>query len=133
MYVDDILLTDSNTTWISQTKEYLRKHFITKDMGKPRYFLRIEFAYGQGRMALSQRKNALDLLQETSLLGCKPENSPVDQNLGFWDDTSENDKGCKSVSSTNWEVDLLDCYSFRYFLCRWTSQSVMHQPRMVHW
>ena len=71
VYVDDILLTRNDTTGIVETKEYLRKYFITKDMERPRFFLEIEFAYGQNKIVLSQRKYVIDLLQETELLGCK--------------------------------------------------------------
>ena len=53
VYVDDILVTDSDTMSIRQIKEHLRTHFVTKNMGKPRYFLVIEFAYGKQKMALS--------------------------------------------------------------------------------
>ena len=81
--MDDIILTGSDSAGISETKEYLKRHFITKDMGKSRYFLGIEFAYDRNIMALSQRKYTLDLLQETGLLGCKSESTSIDQNLGF--------------------------------------------------
>lgn len=72
VYVDDILLTSSDAAGTRETKEYLSTHFVTKDMGKPWYFLDIEFAYTKEMMVLSQRKYVLDLLQETGLLGCKP-------------------------------------------------------------
>ena len=75
VYVDDILLTGSNTTCISETKQFLWQHFVTKDMKKPQYFLGIEFAYAKDRMVLSQRKYVLDILQEMGLLECKPENT----------------------------------------------------------
>ena len=45
VYVDDILLTGSDTAGIAKTKHYLGSHFITKDMRRPRYFLRIEFVH----------------------------------------------------------------------------------------
>ena len=45
MYVDDILLTGSDSAGIVKTKEYLRRHFVTKDIDKPKYFLGIEVAY----------------------------------------------------------------------------------------
>ena len=53
VYVDDILLTRSDTTGIIETKEHLRKHIVTKDMRRLRYFLGIEFAYGHDKMVLS--------------------------------------------------------------------------------
>ena len=57
VYVVDILLTGNDTTGITETKEYLSTCFVTKDMGKPKYFLGIEFAY-KDKIALSQRKYA---------------------------------------------------------------------------
>ena len=53
VYVDDILLTCSDAASTREIKEYLRTHFVTKGMGKPRYFLGIEFAYAKEKMALS--------------------------------------------------------------------------------
>ena len=41
MYVDDIVLTGSDSAGLVKIKEYLRYHFVTKDMGKSKYFLGI--------------------------------------------------------------------------------------------
>ena len=73
---------------IAETKEYLSTYFVTKDIGKFKYFLRIEFTYSKDKVTLSQRKYALDLLHETGLLGCKLESTPIEQNPPFWDKTS---------------------------------------------
>ena len=89
VYVDDILLTVSDSTSIAETKKYLRTHFVTKDMSNPKYFLGFEFAYSKGRMFLSQRKYILDLLQETGLLGCKSESMPIEPSPPFWDSSLE--------------------------------------------
>ena len=35
VYLDDILLTRSDSVALAETKEYLKRHFVTKDMGKP--------------------------------------------------------------------------------------------------
>ena len=78
IYIDNMLLTDSDAEGIRETKEYLGTHFATKDMGKPRYFLGIEFAYAKKNMVLSQRKYVLNLLQEIRLLGCKPESTCIE-------------------------------------------------------
>jgi len=45
VYVDDILLTGSDLAGIVETKMYLKRYFVTKDMGLPKYFLRIEVAH----------------------------------------------------------------------------------------
>ena len=54
---------------LTETKEYPKYHFMMNDTGKPRYFLGIEVAYQKHGLLLSQRNYALDLLQETGLLG----------------------------------------------------------------
>ena len=54
---------------LTEIKKYLKRHFVTKDMGKPRYFLGIEVAYQKHGLLLSQRKYTLDLLEETGMLG----------------------------------------------------------------
>ncbi|KAL0368882.1 UNVERIFIED_CONTAM: Retrovirus-related Pol polyprotein from transposon RE2 [Sesamum calycinum] len=86
VYVDDILITDSDIVGIEEAKTYLRKHFITKDLGRPRYFLGIEIPHNKHGVSLSQRKYACDLLQEAGLLGTKPVDTPMDSNLDFWND-----------------------------------------------
>jgi len=50
-------------------------------MGKPRYFLRIEVAYQKHGLLLSQKKYTLNLLEETSMLGCKPDSTPIKANV----------------------------------------------------
>jgi len=45
VYVDDILLTGSDPGGLLETKEYLMRYFVTKDMGRPKYFLGIEIAH----------------------------------------------------------------------------------------
>ena len=59
VYIDDILLIGSNSTDLVETKKYLRCHFVTKNMGKPKYFLRIEVAHKEHSVLFSQRKYAL--------------------------------------------------------------------------
>ena len=72
IYVDDILLTESDSARILETKKYLKRNFVTKDMVRPKYFLGIEVAHQKHCVLLSQWKYALDLLEETGVLGCKP-------------------------------------------------------------
>ena len=61
VYLDDILLTGSDSVALAETKEYLKRHFVTKDMGKPRYFLEIEVAYQKHGLLLSQSIHLISL------------------------------------------------------------------------
>ena len=70
--LDDILLIGTDSAeLLEETKEHLNRHFVIKDMGRPKYFLGIEVAH-QKYSVLSQRKYALNLLEETEFMGCKP-------------------------------------------------------------
>ena len=88
VYVDDIIITGSDDAEVSATKAYLAQHFITRDLSPPMYFLGLEIAYRQGQMSICQRKYALDLLEETGTLGCKPASSPMEQNVDCWDNAT---------------------------------------------
>ena len=133
IYVDDILLTGNDEAAISATKAYLQTHFAIRDLKTPRYFLGIEFSYQSGKLALSQRKYALDLLQEKGLLRCKLATSPLEARPKFWDTDSPimADTNCyrcllgKLIYLTDTHPDITYVVSvFSQF---------MHEPHMVHW
>ena len=133
IYVDDILLTGNDEGAISATKAYLQTHFAMRDLKTPRYFLGIEFSYQSGNLALSQRKYALDLLQETGLLGCKPATSPLEARPTFWETNSPimADANCyrrllgKLIYLTVTRPDITYAVS--------VLNQFMHEPCMVHW
>jgi len=87
VYVDDILLTDSDSAELLETKEYLKHHFVTKVMGRPKYFLGIEL-HIKNIVYFFLNENLLDLLEESGLLGCKPASTPMETNLDLWFDDS---------------------------------------------
>ena len=60
--------------------------FFLKDLIVVSYFLGIEVWETYNGLLLSQRKYALDLLQETGKLGAKPACSPVSTSLSHKDD-----------------------------------------------
>ncbi|KAK2410134.1 putative mitochondrial protein [Trifolium repens] len=81
VYVDDIVITGSDQQGILQLKQYLSNQFQTKDLGKLRYFLGIEVAQSKDGIVISQRKYAMDILEETGLLNAKPVDTPMDPNV----------------------------------------------------
>lgn len=80
VYVDDILITGSNSTVIQQVKGYLATQFKIKDLGPLRCFLGIEAARSSSDIYLNQRKYTLDILKEVGLTGAKPSKVPMEQN-----------------------------------------------------
>ena len=71
VYVDDIVITKSDSKSISSLKPFLQSQFHTKDLGMLRYFLGIEVMRSKHEIFLSQRKYVFDLLFETGKLGVK--------------------------------------------------------------
>jgi Reverse transcriptase (RNA-dependent DNA polymerase) len=89
VYVDDMIITGDDESEIAQLKAKLDKKFEVKDLGQFRYFIGIEVTRGIKRIVLSQRKYVLDLLTETSMLGCRPVTSPIDAKCKLSTETGE--------------------------------------------
>ncbi|KAJ4796665.1 Retroelement pol polyprotein-like [Rhynchospora pubera] len=89
IYVDDLVITGDDSGAIKDFKQYMSKVFHMKDLGVLKYFLGIEIARGPAGLFLSQRKYALDMLAECSLLGAKPAATPLEQNHRLTESTSE--------------------------------------------
>jgi transposase InsO family protein len=89
VYVDDIVITGSDKEGIQILINHLSSSFLTKDLGKLRYFLGIEVARSKTGISLSQRKYTLDILQDTGYLGSKPVATPMEPNLKLMPDEGD--------------------------------------------
>ena len=76
VYVDDMILTGNDHVEIEALK-ILAKEFEVEDLGALRYFLGMEIARNKNEISVSQRKYTLDFLKETGMLGCSPNDIPI--------------------------------------------------------
>ena len=79
--MDDTVITGNDQDGIQKLKQHIFTHFQNKDLEKIKYFLGIEIAQSSSGVVLSQRKYALDILEETGMLDCKPVDTPMDLNV----------------------------------------------------
>ncbi|WKA10953.1 hypothetical protein VitviT2T_028493 [Vitis vinifera] len=81
VYVDNMVVTGNDTEERKALQNYLSREFEMKDLGPLKYFLGIEVSRSSEGIFLSQRKYALNLLQETGISGCQPVNTPIEEGL----------------------------------------------------
>ena len=77
VYVDNIIIIESDSKGISSLKSFLQSQFHTKDLEMLRYVLGIEVMRSKHEIFLSQRKYVFDLLSKIGKLGVKPCSSPM--------------------------------------------------------
>ncbi|CAM8976219.1 unnamed protein product [Rhodiola kirilowii] len=78
VYVDDLIITGSNSVFIDNFVKYLNSVFSLKDLGDLNFFLGIEVHRSSSSLFLSQRKYILDLLDRSNMMGAKPIASPAE-------------------------------------------------------
>ena len=78
--MDDIVVIGNGQAEIDILKECLIRDFEIKELGRLKYFLGLEVAYSRHGIFISQPKYVLNLLSESGKLGCKPVETPIEQN-----------------------------------------------------
>ncbi|KAK5839222.1 hypothetical protein PVK06_007996 [Gossypium arboreum] len=67
VYVEDIIVTSSDSSAINQFVKSLHHQFSLTDLGKLNYFLGIEVTYTTDGLVLNKKKYILDLLKKASM------------------------------------------------------------------
>jgi hypothetical protein len=76
LYVDDLILIDSDSKLLNHVKTILNKKYEMIDLGFFHYFLGLQVLKTNVGIFLSQSKNACDLLHHFHMDDCKPTPSP---------------------------------------------------------
>jgi hypothetical protein len=77
IYVDDIIIASSSAVATDILVKQLTSQFAVKDLGKLQYFLGIEVQHERGRLALSQKRYAQDILRRAKMDKCRPISTPM--------------------------------------------------------
>lgn len=133
IFVDDIIVTSTSFSVISDFIVALGLYFLVKDLGPLHYFLGIEVCRTTFGLFLSQSRYISDLLTRTNMHKSKPVSTPMSSSLKLTalDGPSFEDPGLyRSVVSSlqyltfNWP----DISFFVNKACQY-----MHCPRAPHW
>ena len=81
LYVDDMIITGSDTAGISELKTSLSSHFEMKDLGNLHYFLGLEVLSDSSGIYLCQAKYISDLLSKAGITDTKVASTPLEYNL----------------------------------------------------
>eukprot|EP00253_Pinus_taeda_P010003 PITA_10003 len=83
VYVDDLLMTGNNESYIASIKKELGKCFEMTNLGYVHYYLGIEVTQHPKSIFLSQKKYIGDLLNRFGMIECNPLSTPMEQNLNL--------------------------------------------------
>ncbi|XP_015168335.1 uncharacterized mitochondrial protein AtMg00810-like [Solanum tuberosum] len=78
VYMDDLIITGSDSDFITTFIHTLDQQFSLKDLGYFNYFLGIEVSLTSNRIILSQCRYIRDLLRRTNKADAKPISSPTE-------------------------------------------------------
>lgn len=81
VYVDDLQVTGSNLTVISEFKEEMSRNFEMSDLGLLTYYLGIEVCQDKGKITLAQGRYANKILCETGMEDCNAVHTPMEFGL----------------------------------------------------
>ena len=81
VYVDDLLMTGNNESYIASIKKELKKGFEMNDLGYVHYYLGIEVTQNPKFIFLYQKKYIGYILNNFGKDECNPLTTPMEENL----------------------------------------------------
>lgn len=98
VYVDDLLVTGTNSGLIEMFKKQMNERFEMSNLGMLSYYLGIEVAQGRGYIKLKQTAYAKRILEKAGLKDCNPTKYPMDPK-----ECISKDEGGKPVNTTQFK------------------------------
>ena len=89
LYVDDLLIFGSHIDAVNKVKNFLRKNFDMKDLGKADLILGTKITRTSDGIALDQSHYIEKLLRKYNYFDCKPVCSPYDPSVKLFKNTGE--------------------------------------------
>uniref|UniRef100_A0A2N9H7X1 Reverse transcriptase Ty1/copia-type domain-containing protein n=1 Tax=Fagus sylvatica TaxID=28930 RepID=A0A2N9H7X1_FAGSY len=133
VYVDDLVITGNNSTFVASIIKQLGAKFSLKDMGLLHFFLGIEVVPTQAGLFLSQHKYVRDLLSKTNMSAAKDVSTPLStsQSLKLVDGTTPVDSSdfCRIIGSLQYLSLTRPDISFAVNKL----SQFMHKPTQTHW
>jgi histone deacetylase 1/2 len=133
VYVDDIIITGSSSTTVSNIISLLHQEFKMKDLGDLSFFLGMEVSRNASGLSLSQKRYIHDLLIRTDMLHCKPLRTPMSSTCKL---SLSDGEPMEDPSSWRSVVGALQYLSLTRPDVSFAVNKVcqfMHAPTSVHW
>ena len=77
LYVDDLIFTGNDELMFLEFKNSMVREFDMTDLGKMKYFLRVEVLQGLDEIHINQRKYALEVLKRFGMEDCNLVYNPI--------------------------------------------------------
>ena len=79
LYVDDLLVTGNNTSFVEKFKQEMMEVFEMTDLGLMTFFLGMEIIQDEHEVFICQKKYAKEILKKFKLEECKEMSTPMNQ------------------------------------------------------
>ncbi|XP_044473188.1 receptor-like protein 43 [Mangifera indica] len=78
LYVDDLIFTGNNQRLFEEFKKAMSQEFEMTNIGLMSYYLGLEVKQTQGRIFISQKSYAREILKKFNMLDCNPVSTPME-------------------------------------------------------
>ncbi len=132
-YVDDIIITSSKASTITELLTLLKSEFVIKDLGGLNFFLRIKVVPSSSGVLLTQQRYILDILKRINMATAKPVSSPMAPSTHLSLFEGEHFSVATLYHSTVGALQYLSITRPDIAFTVNKLSQYMHQPTLLHW